>query len=66
MAPTTGSIEIGGLPVAGEASRVSRRVLRSRLGMIPQDSYLFSGTVRSNLDVEGIYPDDELYRVLRL
>lgn len=66
MAPTEGSIRIGGLEVAGAQCQVPRRLLRSRLGMIPQDSYLFSGTIRSNLDVEGIYPDEELRRVLRL
>ena len=28
-----------------------RRLMRSRVGVIPQDSWLFSGTLRSNLDV---------------
>jgi len=66
MAPTTGLIEIGGLDVSSEATVVPRRVVRARLGMIPQDSYLFSGTIRSNLDVENVYSDEQLARVLRL
>lgn len=66
MAPTTGLIEIGGLDVSSPSSAVSRRLVRARLGMIPQDSVLFSGTIRSNLDVEDAYSDDELRAVLRL
>jgi len=66
MAPTTGSIHIGGLDVSSDETTVSRRLLRSRLGMIPQDSYLFSGTIRSNLDVKGTYSDAALERVLEL
>lgn len=66
MAPTTGGIEIGGLDVASPASIVPRRLVRARLGMIPQDSVLFSGSVRSNLDVEGAFSDEELRAVLRL
>jgi len=66
MAPTTGVIEIGGLDVAAEDTPVPRRLVRARLGMIPQDSYLFSGTIRSNLDVEGTYSDEALARALKL
>jgi len=40
-------------------------VLRGRLGVIPQDSWLFSGTVRSNIDVDGSRADEELWAVLR-
>ena len=33
--------------------------------MIPQDTFMFKGTIRSNLDVEGDrYSDEDLWRVL--
>ncbi|KAF1817894.1 P-loop containing nucleoside triphosphate hydrolase protein [Dissoconium aciculare CBS 342.82] len=38
--------------------------LRSRLAMIPQDPMLFQGTIRSNLDPFGNYPDSELWTAL--
>jgi ABC-type multidrug transport system fused ATPase/permease subunit len=33
--------------------------------MIGQDPTILSGTLRSNLDVDGCYSDDELYNTLR-
>lgn len=30
-------------------------VLRSRIALVPQDSFLFSGTVRDNLDPRGLH-----------
>lgn len=38
---------------------------RGRLGVIPQDSWLFSGTIRSNLDVWKQKTDEQLWTVLR-
>jgi len=38
--------------------------LRSRLSIVPQDAVLFQGTVRSNLDPFGEYPDDQIWRAL--
>ncbi|XP_060564564.1 ATP-binding cassette sub-family C member 10-like isoform X2 [Ruditapes philippinarum] len=38
--------------------------IRSRLAIIPQDPFLFSGTVRENLDPTGMYKDSELWSVL--
>ena len=37
---------------------------RGRLAIIPQDPFLFSGTVRENLDPEGLYQEDTLWEVL--
>jgi len=39
-------------------------VLRSRLAIIPQDAFLFSGGVRNNLDPWKKYTDAELWTVL--
>ena len=65
MADVEGRIEIGGVNVC-EEGLISRSRMRSRIGVIPQDSWLFSGTLRSNLDVSGSYTDEELWRVIDL
>lgn len=57
-----GTLTLDGRPL----SSVPLFALRSRLGVIPQDSWLFSGTIRSNLDVYGRHSDEELWEVLRL
>eukprot|EP00301_Raphidiophrys_heterophryoidea_P001087 c10543_g1_i1.p1 GENE.c10543_g1_i1~~c10543_g1_i1.p1 ORF type:complete len:1410 (-),score=317.84 c10543_g1_i1:416-4645(-) len=57
-----GSIEIDGQDI----SSVPLHDLRHRLGMIPQDPFLFSGTIRSNLDVTSQYSDEEIWEALRM
>lgn len=45
------------------SSRLSS-ACRSRLAVIPQDPFLFSGSIRENLDPQGKRTDAELHEVL--
>lgn len=47
-----------------DISSVGVAQLRSRLAIIPQDPFLFSGTVRENLDPCGLQGDQRLHDVL--
>ncbi|XP_016152773.1 PREDICTED: multidrug resistance-associated protein 7 [Ficedula albicollis] len=47
-----------------DSQRVGLEELRSRLAIIPQDPFLFSGSVRENLDPQGKRMDAELREVL--
>lgn len=40
--------------------------LRSKLSIIPQDSQIFQGTIRSNLDPTNRYSDEDLWNALKL
>ena len=55
-----GSIIIDGLDIA----TIPVKVLRSRLGIIPQDPVMFSASLRFNLDPFNKSSDDELWSVL--
>ncbi|KAK2817485.1 hypothetical protein Q5P01_025676 [Channa striata] len=55
-----GQILLDGLDV----STVGLAQLRSRLAIIPQDPFLFSGTIRENLDPCGRHLDQQLLDVL--
>ncbi|XP_074543333.1 ATP-binding cassette sub-family C member 10 [Halichoeres trimaculatus] len=55
-----GQILLDGLDI----SAVGLAQLRSRLAIIPQDPFLFSGTIRENLDPCGRHPDLQLLEVL--
>lgn len=37
---------------------------RSRMAIIPQDPFIFSGTIRENLDPTSQYTDQELWKSL--
>jgi ATP-binding cassette subfamily B protein len=43
--PTTGEVRVGGVP----ASSWPRGVLRRRFGFVPQETFLFSDTIRANI-----------------
>jgi ABC-type multidrug transport system fused ATPase/permease subunit len=47
-----------------DTMRIGLRELRSKLGIIPQNPVLFSGSVRSNLDPFGEHEDAELWEAL--
>ncbi|CAA7270432.1 unnamed protein product [Cyclocybe aegerita] len=57
----SGKIEIDGLNIRG----IGLDTLRGRLALVPQDSTLFLGTLRENLDPQGLRTDVELISVLQ-
>lgn len=57
----SGSISIDGINIAD----LGLKDLRSRLSIIPQDSVLFQGTIRKNLDPFDEFDDDVLWDSLR-
>lgn len=44
----------------------SKRSLRSRIGYVDLDAFIYSGTIRQNLDPDFVYTEDELIRALFL
>ena len=57
----SGSIVIDGIDI----STITLEALRRRLTIIPQDSQLFKGTVRMNLDPIGVYDDGDMWFALQ-
>lgn len=47
-----------------EIHELSLHQLRSKLSIIPQEPFLFSGTMRKNLDPFDKYPDNVLWNAL--
>ena len=60
--PASGHITIDGL----NSSHIGLDDLRTRLAIIPQDSQVFEGTLRQNLDPAAIHDDVELWKALEL
>lgn len=58
---TDGDIVIDGI----RTGEIGLMDLRRRLSIIPQDSVMFKGTIRSNLDPTGVHDDTELWTALR-
>jgi ATP-binding cassette subfamily B protein len=60
---TAGSVSVGGVDVRD----LEPEVLWSQLGLVPQRAYLFSGTVRSNLEqARSNATDEELWEALEV
>lgn len=58
--PESGVITIDGVDI----STLGLRHLRSQMSIIPQEPFLFSGTVRSNLDPFNSYAEPDLWRAV--
>lgn len=57
-----GNINIDGI----DTSSIGLYDLRHKLSIIPQDSQVFEGTIRSNLDPTDEYTDDQIWKALEL
>eukprot|EP00850_Spirogloea_muscicola_P000055 SM000001S04457 [mRNA] locus=s1:278991:289139:+ [translate_table: standard] len=48
-----------------DIASIPLRQLRSRIGVVPQSPFLFSGSVRENLDPAGAYADHHIWEALK-
>ncbi|KAG3289518.1 ATP binding cassette subfamily C member 10 [Ictidomys tridecemlineatus] len=60
LEPSMGRVLLDGV----DTSQLELAELRSQLAIIPQEPFLFSGTVRENLDPQGLYEDRALWQAL--
>ncbi|PRQ51285.1 putative xenobiotic-transporting ATPase [Rosa chinensis] len=58
--PSSGKIIIDGLDICS----LGLKDLRMNLSIIPQETTLFRGTIRTNLDPLGLYSDNEIWTAL--
>lgn len=54
--PTDGAVKMGGVDIR----QLDPTDLRSRIGYVSQDNYLFYGTVRENIAFGAVNPDDRM------
>ncbi|SBW09133.1 Toxin secretion ATP-binding protein (fragment) [uncultured delta proteobacterium] len=54
--PTEGAVKMGGVDIR----QLDPTDLRSRIGYVSQDNYLFYGTVRENIAFGSVNPDDRM------
>lgn len=57
----SGSISVDGVDLAS----LPRQEIRSRMIVVPQDPYLFDGSVRLNVDPSGELPDEAIEGALK-
>lgn len=58
-------LEEGGVEIDGvDTANLKLSTLRSSMSMIPQDPFMFSGTIRLNLDPFDLHGDAELWKAL--
>uniref|UniRef100_A0A8C5LE61 ATP-binding cassette sub-family C member 10 n=1 Tax=Jaculus jaculus TaxID=51337 RepID=A0A8C5LE61_JACJA len=60
LEPSAGRVLLDGV----DTSQLELAELRSQLAIIPQEPFLFSGSVRENLDPQGLHEDRALWQVL--
>lgn len=60
-------LESGRILIASQdISKISLARVRRSMAIIPQDPVLFSGSLRFNIDPEGVYTDTEIWESLEL
>lgn len=47
-----------------DISTLPLHVMRSRIAMVPQEPFLFSGTIRDNLDPRALHLDSEIWSAI--
>ncbi|KAM6185957.1 ATP-binding cassette sub-family C member 10 [Rhynchocyon petersi] len=60
LEPSAGRVLLDGM----DTSQLELAELRSQLAIIPQEPFLFSGSVRENLDPKGLHEDSALWQAL--
>lgn len=40
------------------------KVLRSRIALVPQEPFIFAGTIRENMDPHGLHLDSSIWNVI--